>query len=63
MHATRVFVISDLHLGGAKPAMMSHAKDLANFVNELPKQLRGDEKLELVIAGDFIDFLAIELED
>jgi UDP-2,3-diacylglucosamine pyrophosphatase LpxH len=62
MQAKRVFVISDLHLGGSEPAMMSHAKDLANFLTELPKQLRGDEKLEVVIAGDSIDFLAIELE-
>lgn len=63
MQPTRVFVISDLHLGGAKPAMMSHAKDLAIFIKDLPARLRGEEALELVIAGDFIDFLAIALDD
>jgi len=63
VNATRVFVISDLHLGGAKPAMMSHAQELAVFINELPTRLRGDESLELVIAGDFIDFLAVALDD
>jgi UDP-2,3-diacylglucosamine pyrophosphatase LpxH len=62
MQVTRVFVVSDLHLGGSEPPMMSHAQDLANFITALPMQLRKDEKLELVIAGDFIDFLAIELD-
>jgi len=57
----RVFAISDLHLGGAKPAMMSHAQELATFIDSLPTRLRGDESLELVIAGDFIDFLAVAL--
>jgi UDP-2,3-diacylglucosamine pyrophosphatase LpxH len=63
MQATRAFIISDLHLGGAMPAMMSHSNELAAFINELPKHLRGDEALELVIAGDFVDFPAIALDD
>lgn len=61
MRAKRVVVISDLHLGGVEPAMMSHAVELADFLRGLPARLREDESLELVIAGDFIDFLAIAL--
>jgi UDP-2,3-diacylglucosamine pyrophosphatase LpxH len=57
--ATRVIVVSDLHLGGETPTMCSNPKALAAFVDQLPSILLGDEKLELVIAGDFIDFLAI----
>lgn len=56
--ATRVFVISDLHLGG-EPAMMSRPALLAEFIDGLPARLAADETLELVINGDFIDFLAI----
>lgn len=56
---TRVFVISDIHLGG-EPAMMSRPYLLESFIDHLPSQLRADEALELVIAGDFIDFLAVE---
>jgi UDP-2,3-diacylglucosamine pyrophosphatase LpxH len=63
MRCTRVIVISDLHLGGAIPAMMSHAMELAAFINDLPLRLQGEEALELVIAGDFIDFLAIALNN
>jgi UDP-2,3-diacylglucosamine pyrophosphatase LpxH len=43
--------------------MMSHAKELGTFIGELPKRLGSDESLELVIAGDFIDFLSIALAD
>ncbi|HYV07223.1 MAG TPA: hypothetical protein VFB82_21690, partial [Blastocatellia bacterium] len=56
--AQRVIVISDLHLGGAQPAMMSSTARLANHIDSLPGRLRSDESLELVIAGDFVDFLA-----
>lgn len=42
--------------------MMSHPAELASFIADLPRRLRADESLELVIAGDFIDFLAIELD-
>lgn len=56
---TRVFVISDIHLGG-DPAMMSRPYLLEHFIDQLPLQLEAGESLELVIAGDFIDFLAIQ---
>lgn len=57
--ATRAIVISDLHLGGKPPFMMSRPNRLAGFLDGLPSKLAGDEQLELVIAGDFVDFLAI----
>lgn len=57
--AVRAIVISDLHLGGSPPYMMSRPDRLASFLDSLPAKLRHDETLELVIAGDFIDFLAI----
>jgi UDP-2,3-diacylglucosamine pyrophosphatase LpxH len=60
--ATRLFVISDLHLGGDAPAMMSFPQELADFIDGLPGRTRPDEAIELVIAGDVIDFLAIELD-
>lgn len=55
----RIVVISDLHLGGSQPAMMSSGSLLAAFIDELPRGLGDDETLELVIAGDFVDFLAV----
>jgi len=57
--STRLFVISDLHLGGQEPAMMSKPGILADFIDWLPSQRENNKPLELVIAGDFIDFLAI----
>ncbi|HYO51685.1 hypothetical protein [Archangium sp.] len=57
--ATRAIIISDLHLGGSPPYMMSRPERLAAFLESLPASLLDDETLELVIAGDFIDFLAI----
>ena len=54
---TRVVVISDLHLGGSEPRMMQQPQALAAFIRALPGRLGGDEVLDLVIAGDFIDFL------
>ena len=59
MERIRAFVISDLHLGGQLPYMMSQPKRLASFIDTLPCYKQEHEKLELVIAGDFIDFLAI----
>lgn len=56
----RVIVISDLHLGGTGPVMMSRPSRLVHFLRTLPHQIQSDERLELVIAGDFVDFLAIE---
>jgi UDP-2,3-diacylglucosamine pyrophosphatase LpxH len=58
--ASSVFVISDLHLGGQAPAMMGRPGLLASFIDGLSARL-GDapgSALELVIAGDFVDFLA-----
>lgn len=58
--ARRVVVISDLHLGGAAPAMCSRPDVLAAFIEQMPSICRRDEQVELVIAGDFVDFLALE---
>lgn len=54
----RVVVISDLHLGGRAPTMMTSGARLARFITGLPARRRDGEALELVIAGDFIDILA-----
>lgn len=56
---SRLIVISDLHLGGASPTMMSRPRDLAAFIAGLPQRLAPDEQLDLVIAGDFVDFLSV----
>jgi hypothetical protein len=56
--AKRLIVISDLHLGGDAPFMMSHPDALAAFIEGLPARAAADEDLELIIAGDFVDFLA-----
>lgn len=57
---TRVIVISDLHLGGGNRPMMSRPARLACFLEVLALEPSGESCRELVIAGDFIDFLAIE---
>ncbi len=63
-----VYVISDLHLGG-KPgdehgdrgfAMCTQGAKLADFIGCLAEKPAGAPLLELVIAGDFLDFLAEE---
>jgi UDP-2,3-diacylglucosamine pyrophosphatase LpxH len=60
MRATRrLIVISDLHLGGDSPRMMSRPTLLASFIEGVPARLREKEQLDLVIAGDFVDFLAM----
>lgn len=59
MPTTRLFVISDLHLGGADPAMCSRPGVLADWIRGLPARLAPDERLELLIAGDAVDFLAM----
>ncbi len=56
---SRLIVISDLHLGGEAPTMMSQPKRLAAFIARLPELASADETLDLVIAGDFIDFLSV----
>lgn len=61
----QVFVISDLHVGGAYPTaehprgfrMMTHVPELTRFVGHLAEQAR---PTELVVNGDFVDFLAEE---
>jgi UDP-2,3-diacylglucosamine pyrophosphatase LpxH len=64
--ARRVFVISDLHLGGVYPdpgsksrgfRICTHAADVAGFIGKLAA-LPASPKVELVINGDLVDFLA-----
>lgn len=62
LRPTRIFVISDLHLGGDMPPMMSFPEVLASFITSLPGRTKPDEAIQLVIAGDVIDFLAIALD-
>ena len=63
----RVYVISDLHLGGAPPAnagergfqLCTQVDALAAFIGELATEpVDPDNRVELVINGDFVDFLA-----
>ena len=58
--AKRVFIISDLHLGGTEKPVMSRPDLLATFIHWCRQKREGSGSVELVIAGDFIDFLAIE---
>jgi UDP-2,3-diacylglucosamine pyrophosphatase LpxH len=60
MTAHRLIVISDLHIGGTPPSMMSRPNELADFITNVPRLMEQDESLELVIAGDFVDFLAVD---
>ena len=65
MATTRTFVISDLHLGGRPPdeqggpafQLCSSYRELADFIRWTSTQSHGG-RLELVINGDFVDFLA-----
>lgn len=59
MSAHRIFVVSDLHLGGVAPTMMTSSARLAALIDGMPHERAADECLELVIAGDFVDFLAV----
>jgi len=64
----QVYVISDLHIGGAygDPAdpedrgfrINTHVAQLAAFVRSLAAKPAGTPSVELVVAGDFVDFLA-----
>ena len=61
----KVYVISDLHLGGLPPTatergfrMMKHPKELAAFIRGIPGKRSAGVSAELVINGDFVDFLA-----
>jgi UDP-2,3-diacylglucosamine pyrophosphatase LpxH len=65
--AHQVFVISDLHLGGRAGEqgargfqMMTHPDRLASFIDAIGRPGPGTK--ELIIAGDFVDFLAQETE-
>lgn len=53
----RVIVLSDLHIGGESFPMLGHPEALADFLDQLAAH-PGRDELELVVAGDFIDFLA-----
>ena len=64
----QVYVISDLHIGGAYPEsttlgdrgfrICTHARELAAFIDALAEKPAASSPVELVINGDFIDFLA-----
>jgi UDP-2,3-diacylglucosamine pyrophosphatase LpxH len=65
---TTLFVISDLHLGGAPSADQSPGFQIcppstqavmAKFIDNLPRGTAGSE-VRLVLAGDIVDFLAEE---
>ncbi|MBL8683817.1 MAG: metallophosphoesterase [Myxococcales bacterium] len=55
----RIYAISDLHLGGMPHPMLGSPKLLADFLRYVARQARArGETRELVIHGDFVDFLA-----
>jgi UDP-2,3-diacylglucosamine pyrophosphatase LpxH len=64
-----VYLISDLHLGGAQPLtgdpddrgfrICTHGRDIARFVSALADK---PSAIELIINGDMVDFLAEEDE-
>jgi UDP-2,3-diacylglucosamine pyrophosphatase LpxH len=64
----RVYVISDLHLGGDYPKpdergkrgfrLCTHVDDLVHFVDALAQAVAGDASIELILNGDTVDFLA-----
>ena len=66
--ARQVFVISDLHVGGVYPdsgdpedrgfRISTQVPQLTAFVTALADKEPGEPAIELVINGDFIDFLA-----
>jgi len=57
----RVVVISDIHLSQPPvPLMMRHADRLAAFIGGLPHRGDSGRRVHLMIAGDFVDFLALE---
>jgi UDP-2,3-diacylglucosamine pyrophosphatase LpxH len=66
--ARQVFVISDLHIGGVYPhsddpqergfRINTQVPQLTAFVTALADKQPGEPAIELVINGDFVDFLA-----
>ncbi|HEX8108631.1 MAG TPA: metallophosphoesterase [Kofleriaceae bacterium] len=60
---TSVYVVSDLHLGGAPGFRMCSeqgVKRLAALFEHISRQAGQGSRIELVIAGDIVDFLAVE---
>jgi len=61
-----VYVISDMHLGGAYGTtpgdrgfrLNTHVPDLAAFVEAITRRAANGESVELLINGDMVDFLA-----
>lgn len=61
-----VFVVSDLHLGGAPGVQMCSAagqQRLAQLFEWIAGQCGSGRRIDLVIAGDIVDFLAVEDQD
>ena len=57
----RIFVISDLHIGGEPGFQMvlpSGQARLASFIRSVTSQHRSDLSAHIVLAGDVVDFLA-----
>src|SRR5712691_3360212 len=55
----RIIALSDLHIGGGRKPMLGHPEHLEDFLERLAEYVpQKGEELELVIHGDFIDFLA-----
>ena len=64
-----VYLISDLHLGGAQPSIhdpedrgfriCTHGADVARFITALAGK---PDSIELIVNGDTVDFLAEEDE-
>jgi UDP-2,3-diacylglucosamine pyrophosphatase LpxH len=69
--AKRVYVISDLHLGGAPGTnkedrgfrMCTNEGKLKGFIDARTEEQKGDLQVELVINGDMIDFVAEDYPD
>ncbi len=60
---TSVYVVSDLHLGGAPDFRMCSEQGtarLAALFEHISRQAGQGPRVELVIAGDIVDFLAVE---
>jgi UDP-2,3-diacylglucosamine pyrophosphatase LpxH len=58
-HTRRIIALSDLHIGGESDPMLGHPELLIHFLDQLSGyKPAANEQLELVINGDFIDFLA-----
>jgi UDP-2,3-diacylglucosamine pyrophosphatase LpxH len=55
----RVIILSDLHVGGGNVPMLGHPELLTDFLSQLAEHPERRD-VELVVAGDFIDFLAEE---